>query len=50
MIGVDNANIADFTKEIIKTNGYEGKIVILKGKMEEVKLPVKEVDIIISEV
>lgn len=33
----------------MKTNGFEDKITIIKGKMEEIKLPVDKVDIIISE-
>lgn len=49
VIGVDNAEIADYAKEIVKRNGYEDKVTILKGKMEEVELPFPKVDIIISE-
>jgi protein arginine N-methyltransferase 1 len=49
VIGVDMSNIIDQAKEIVKDNGFEGKIVLVKGKMEEVKLPVEKVDIIISE-
>ena len=47
--GVDNAEIADFAKEIVIKNGLQDKITIMKGKMEEIKLPVEKVDIIISE-
>lgn len=46
---IENAEIAIFAREIIKKNGLESKITVLKGKMEEVKLPVDKVDIIISE-
>lgn len=46
---VENAEIAYFAKEIIKKNGLEDKITVLKGKMEEIELPVPKVDIIISE-
>lgn len=46
---VENAEIAIFAREIVKKNGLESKITILKGKMEDVVLPVKNVDIIISE-
>lgn len=49
VIGVDMSNIIDQAKVIVKDNGFEGKIVLLKGKMEEVVLPVDSVDIIISE-
>jgi len=48
---VDNAEIALHAKEIIKQNGLEHKITVLKGKIEEVDIPVEDggVDIIISE-
>lgn len=46
---IENAEISYFAEEIIKQNGFADKITVLKGKVEEVKLPVKEVDIIISE-
>lgn len=46
---VENAEIAGFAKEIIAKNGLSDKITVLKGKMEEVELPVPKVDIIISE-
>jgi len=46
---VENAEIAFFAREIIKNNGFEDKITVLKGKMEELELPVPKVDIIISE-
>ena len=35
--------------KIIEDNGFKNKITVLKGKIEEVKLPVDKVDIIISE-
>ena len=38
-----------FAEEIIKRNGLTSKITVIKGKMEEVTLPVQKVDIIISE-
>ena len=49
VIGIDNAEIANFAKEIIEKNGYSDRITILKGKVEELTLPVDHVDIIISE-
>ena len=33
----------------MRKNGLESKITVLKGKMEEIKLPVEKVDIIVSE-
>ncbi|KAJ1554633.1 Protein arginine N-methyltransferase 1 [Nowakowskiella sp. JEL0078] len=49
IIGVDMSSIIDHAKEIVKANGFENKIILLKGKMEEVQLPVEKVDIIVSE-
>jgi len=46
---IENAEIAHYAEEIIKQNGLTDKITVIKGKMEEIKLPVDEVDIIISE-
>lgn len=46
---IENAEIAYFAEEIIKQNGLSHKITVIKGKMEEVVLPVPQVDIIISE-
>jgi len=47
--GIDNAEIADFARAIIEKNGFADRITIIKGKVEEVTLPVDKVDIIISE-
>ena len=49
VIGVEMSSIMDYTRKIVKANGFEDQIVLLHGKMEEVKLPVDKVDIIISE-
>jgi protein arginine N-methyltransferase 1 len=49
VIGVDNSNIIDQAKVIVKDNNLSDKITLIKGKMEEVVLPVEKVDIIISE-
>jgi len=46
---IENAEIALFAEEIIKKNNLSDKITVIKGKMEEVLLPVQKVDIIISE-
>ncbi len=46
---IENAEIALFAELIIKENGLSDKITVIKGKMEEVTLPVPKVDIIISE-
>jgi len=47
--GIDCSSIIDKAREIIKANGFEGKITLIRGKVEEVDLPVPNVDIIVSE-
>jgi len=47
--GIDMSSIIDHAKEIVKQNGLEKDITLIKGKVEEVQLPVEKVDIIISE-
>ncbi|KAL4992542.1 S-adenosyl-L-methionine-dependent methyltransferase [Aspergillus falconensis] len=49
VISVDNSNIIDRAKEIVYENGFGDVITCIRGKIEEVKLPVEQVDIIISE-
>lgn len=46
---VDNSDIIDYAARIIPDNGYADKITLIKGKIEEIELPVVTVDIIISE-
>ena len=46
---VEQAEIAVFAKEIIRRNYLADRITVIKGKVEEINLPVKKVDIIISE-
>lgn len=47
--GVDSASIVNCARQIVKENGWEDKIQIIHGKIEEIDLPVEQVDIIISE-
>ena len=51
VIGVDMSSIIEQARIIVAANGFADRIVLLKGKMEEVVLPagVDKVDIIISE-
>ncbi|KAA8646370.1 hypothetical protein EYZ11_012019 [Aspergillus tanneri] len=49
VISVDNSNIIDRAKEIIYENGFGDIITCIRGKIEEVTLPVQQVDIIVSE-
>ncbi|CAK8698268.1 unnamed protein product [Clavelina lepadiformis] len=46
---VDMSDIAYQAMEIVRENKLEDKITVIKGCIEEVKLPVEKVDIIVSE-
>ncbi|KAF2674850.1 putative ribosomal protein arginine N-methytransferase rmt3 [Microthyrium microscopicum] len=46
---VDNSNIIEKAKENIATNGLSKQITCIRGKIEEIKLPVEKVDILVSE-
>uniref|UniRef100_A0ACD5YFX1 Uncharacterized protein n=1 Tax=Avena sativa TaxID=4498 RepID=A0ACD5YFX1_AVESA len=46
---IECSQMADMAKEIVKTNGYSEVITVIKGKVEEIELPVPKVDVIISE-
>ncbi|PKA56276.1 putative protein arginine N-methyltransferase 1 [Apostasia shenzhenica] len=46
---VECSLMADMAKEIVQANGFSDVITILKGKVEEIELPVAHVDAIISE-
>lgn len=49
VIAVECSNIVDYARKIIEANRLDDIIEIVKGKVEEVELPVEKVDIIISE-
>eukprot|EP01060_Flectonema_neradi_P026406 TRINITY_DN3536_c0_g2_i1.p1 TRINITY_DN3536_c0_g2~~TRINITY_DN3536_c0_g2_i1.p1 ORF type:complete len:340 (+),score=55.00 TRINITY_DN3536_c0_g2_i1:64-1083(+) len=51
VIGVDCSSIIIQAKQIVKENGFEDKITLLSGKMEEITMPegCEKVDIIVSE-
>lgn len=46
---VDMSNIIEKAKEIVSLNGFDDKITLLQGKLEDIQLPVDSVDIIVSE-
>ncbi|CAL5074680.1 unnamed protein product [Urochloa decumbens] len=46
---IECSQMADMAKEIVNTNGYSNVITVIKGKVEEIELPVPKVDVIISE-
>ena len=43
------SEIEEKAKIIVEKNGFGNKITIIKGKVEEITLPIEKVDIIISE-
>lgn len=49
VFAVDNSNIIEKARENVFNNSFGDKIVCIRGKIEEVKLPVESVDIIVSE-
>lgn len=49
VISVDASDIIDKARENVITAGLSSTITLVKGKMEEVTLPVDQVDIIVSE-
>ncbi|CDK29163.1 unnamed protein product [Kuraishia capsulata CBS 1993] len=49
VIAVDMSNIIEMGQKIVDLNGLGDKITLLRGKLEDVVLPYKKVDIIISE-
>jgi type I protein arginine methyltransferase len=49
VFAVDNSAIIDKARENVYNNGFSDKIICLRGKIEEVTLPVEKVDIIVSE-
>ena len=46
---VDSSAILEQTREIVLANGMEEKITLIRGKIEEVDLPVDTVDVILCE-
>lgn len=49
VFAVDNSDIADQARQIVQDNNLSDTVVVIKGKVEEIELPVEKVDIIISE-
>ncbi|XP_033111923.1 protein arginine N-methyltransferase 1-like [Anneissia japonica] len=49
VIGIECSSIVDHAKKIVEANNMGDVITLVKGKVEEVELPVEKVDIIISE-
>ncbi|KAF8313081.1 protein arginine N-methyltransferase [Clavulina sp. PMI_390] len=49
VVGIDMSNILDQAQKIIEANGFADCITLVKGKLEEVELPLQQFDIIVSE-
>ncbi|XP_062598737.1 protein arginine N-methyltransferase 3-like [Saccostrea cucullata] len=49
VIGVDQSEIVFQAMDIVRENGLENIVTLIKGRIEDVDLPVDKVDIIISE-
>jgi SAM-dependent methyltransferase len=52
VIGVDSSNIIESAKRIVRDNGFADKITLVRGRLEEVDLPLEDgeqVDVIVSE-
>ncbi|XP_069313142.1 protein arginine N-methyltransferase 1 isoform X5 [Eulemur rufifrons] len=49
VIGIECSSISDYAVKIVKANKLDHVVTIIKGKVEEVELPLEKVDIIISE-
>ncbi|XP_069021752.1 protein arginine N-methyltransferase 3 [Embiotoca jacksoni] len=49
VIAVDQSSIIYQAMDIVRANQLEDKITLIKGRIEDIKLPVEKVDIIISE-
>lgn len=43
MYGIERSAIAEQAQQIVKDNGYQSKVTIIQGKVEEVELPVEKV-------
>ena len=40
--------MVDYTRQLVKKNGYEAVVTVLQGRVEEIDLP-KQVDVLVSE-
>jgi len=49
VIGVECSSIIEQAKQIVVDNGFDDVVTLIRGKVEEVVLPVPKVDIIVSE-
>jgi len=47
--GVDMSSIANQARDIVQLNGFSDTVTIIRGKVEDIELPVSKVDVIVSE-
>lgn len=45
---VEASSMADYTRELVKQNGYEEVVTVLQGRAEDIELP-EMVDVLVSE-
>uniref|UniRef100_A0A0K8RAS9 Methyltransferase domain-containing protein n=1 Tax=Ixodes ricinus TaxID=34613 RepID=A0A0K8RAS9_IXORI len=49
VIGVDQSDIVFQAMDIVRENDLHGTVTLLKGRLEDIDLPVERVDVIVSE-
>jgi precorrin-6B methylase 2 len=49
VIGIDFSSMIEKSRQVVEQNGYSDVITLIRGRVEEVRLPVDEVDVIVSE-
>eukprot|EP00455_Lapot_gusevi_P020800 TRINITY_DN21985_c0_g2_i1.p1 TRINITY_DN21985_c0_g2~~TRINITY_DN21985_c0_g2_i1.p1 ORF type:complete len:549 (-),score=172.14 TRINITY_DN21985_c0_g2_i1:43-1689(-) len=49
VIGIDLATIIEKSRKVVEDHGFQDRVVLIQGRVEEVELPVPKVDVIISE-
>nr|CAB3265170.1 protein arginine N-methyltransferase 1-like [Phallusia mammillata] len=49
VIGIECSSIVEYAQKIVKANKLDHVVTLVKGKVEEVDIPVEKVDIILSE-
>lgn len=48
VFAIDTSNVTQLARRVIADNNLSSKITVIKGKVEDISLPVNEVDIIVS--
>lgn len=49
VIGIDNSEVLEEARKIVKANGLQETVTLIRGKVEEIDLPIDQVDVIVSE-